>query len=372
MLNVVMAGGGTAGHVNPLLATAHAVGERGGQVVAVGTAGGLETTLVPGAGLKLETIARVPFPRRPNLDVVRFPGKYRGAVAEAGRILDAASADVAVGFGGFASTPLYAAARKRGIPVVIHEQNAKPGLANRYGALFAKVVALTFPSTPLKARQGQTQTVGLPLRPAIARLATARTEREASLQARNDAAQRLGVDPSLPTLLVTGGSLGAQHLNEVLVASIRKVAESGIQVVHLTGRGKDEPVREAAGGNERYHVLDYLGDMDLAYAVADLVLCRSGAGTVAELCALSLPGFFVPLPIGNGEQEKNAADVIASGGARLVRDKQFDEAVFTREVLPLVGDGARLQRMADAARGLGPVDAAERLAELIIGVGEGR
>ncbi len=361
-VNVVLAGGGSAGHVNPLLATAHALTERGAAVRALGTREGLEATLVPEAGVSLDLIEKVPFPRRPNLAALRFPGRYRAAVAQAGRVLDEARADVAVGFGGFVSTPLYQAAKKRGIPVVIHEQNAKAGLANRYGARFAAAVGLTFPSTKLKAAHGVTECVGLPLRPAIAELANAREENARGV--RVAAAARLGLDPEKTTLVVTGGSLGAQHLNEVLIASTGKL--EGVQVLHLTGKNKDAPVLAATASLPDYHVLAYLTTMEDAYAVADLVLCRSGAGSVAELSALGLPGFFVPLPIGNGEQEFNASDVVSAGGAKLVRDKNFTPEVFAGEVIPLLRDSARLATMGQAARGLSPVDAADRLAKLVL------
>lgn len=361
-VNVVLAGGGSAGHVNPLLATAHALVERGASVRALGTREGLEATLVPEAGVPLDLIEKVPFPRRPNMAALRFPGRYRAAVAQAGRVLDDAQADVAVGFGGFVSTPLYQAAKKRGIPVVIHEQNAKAGLANRYGARFAAAVGLTFPSTKLTARRGVTECVGLPLRPAIAELAS--TGEKDARAVRVAAAARLGLDPEKTTLVVTGGSLGAQRLNEVLVASLNKL--EGVQVLHLTGKNKDAPVLAATASLPDYHVLAYLTTMEDAYAVADLVLCRSGAGTVAELSALGLPGFFVPLPIGNGEQEFNASDVVSAGGAELVRDKDFTPEVFASKVIPLLHDSARLTSMGQAARGVSPVDAADRLAHLVL------
>lgn len=371
-LNVVLAGGGTAGHVNPLLATAHALAERGATVTAVGTKEGLEATLVPADGFPLEYVERAPFPRRPNLAAVRFPLAFRKAVAQAGAILDRTGAEVAVGFGGFASTPIYVAAMKRGVPVVIHEANAKPGLANKLGARSAAAVALTFASTPLSAPNGITQTVGLPLRPPIARLAAMDAGERAA--ERVAAAARLGLDPSLPTLLVTGGSLGAQHINEVLEQAMEPVADSGIQILHLTGKGKDATVREAlerAGGNSRYTVLDYLATMEDGYAAADLVLCRSGAGTVAELGALGLPGFFVPLPIGNGEQELNAADVIAAGGARLVRNDAFTTNVLINEVLPLAADREALASMAEAARETSPANAAAKLADMVVSLAGG-
>ncbi|MFT0847891.1 undecaprenyldiphospho-muramoylpentapeptide beta-N-acetylglucosaminyltransferase [Actinomycetaceae bacterium L2_0104] len=366
-LSVVLAGGGSAGHVNPLLATAHALKNHNVRVRAVGTKEGLEATLVPEADVELSLIDKVPFPRRPNMAALRFPGRYRGAVAEAGRILDEAGADVAVGFGGFVSTPVYQAAKKRGIPVVIHEQNAKAGLANRYGARFAAAVGLTFPSTNLEAAHGQTRCVGLPLRPAIANLAQARTDDPRAH--REEAASRLGLDPRRTTLVVTGGSLGAQHLNDVVISCAEQLGD--VQVLHLTGNGKDERVREATASLPHYHVLAYLSAMEDAYAVADLVVCRSGAGTVAELSALGLPGFFVPLPIGNGEQEFNASDVVKAGGAELVRDKEFTSQVFSSRVLPLLEDADKLATMGRAARGVSPVDAAERLAALIFEAGAG-
>ncbi len=367
-LRVVLAGGGTAGHVNPLLATASELKRRGVHVSAVGTAEGLEADLVPAAGIELDTIERVPFPRRPNGAMMRFPGKFRAALSHAGEILHTRQADVVVGFGGFVSTPMYQAAKRRGVPVVIHEQNAKQGLANRYGARFAQAVALTFPSTSLVAKKGQTLTIGLPLRPAIAELAAARLNGEAAERAR--AAQLLGLDPDMVTLVVTGGSLGALHLNEVLEQCLPLLHD--VQVLHLTGRGKDGPIRAAAASMPHYHVLDYLSAMENAYAVADLVLCRSGAGTVAELSALGIPAFFVPLAIGNGEQELNAADSIRAGGAELVRDKDFDSQVFSQRVMPLLTSPSRLTEMGRVARGVSPVDAAARLADLIISVGKAR
>lgn len=371
-MKVVLAGGGTAGHVNPLLATAKALTERGIDVCAIGTEEGLEAELVPAAGIEFFEIPRVPLPRRIGKGLFEFPGKYKGAVARAGQVLDGTGAAVAVGFGGFASTPLYAAARKRSLPFVVHEQNVKPGLANRYGARKAAVVALTFRSTRLLASSGATRVVGLPLRQKIADLAALRDDADARGSAHVAAAEELGVDPALPTLLVTGGSLGAKHLNDVLVQASPAFDEAGIQVVHLTGRGKDGPVRKASAKAANYRVIDYLTDMELAYAVADLVLCRSGAGTVAELAALGIPGYFVPLPIGNGEQEKNAAEAVRAGGARLVRDRDFSLKNVTDEIIPLVLDGDRLAAMSTALSELMPVDADRRLAQLIEETGERR
>ncbi|SDN17801.1 UDP-N-acetylglucosamine-N-acetylmuramylpentapeptide N-acetylglucosamine transferase [Actinomyces ruminicola] len=374
-LRVLLAGGGTAGHVNPLLATAAALrdaasgGDPDTRILVLGTREGLEERLVPEAGYPLAHVPRVPMPRRPTGDLLLLPRRLRGAVTAAGQAIEQIGADVVVGFGGFVSTPAYLAARSAGVPVVIHEQNARPGLANRLGARWAAVVALTFASTPLAAAHGRTEVTGLPLRPAIGGLVS-RLQADADA-ARREGAAALGLDPEAPTLLVTGGSLGAQHLNEVMCDCAGSLPAE-LQVLHLTGRGKDAPVRtaleQAAEGApgllERYHVLDYLTAMEQAYACADGVICRSGAGTVAELTALGLPALYVPLPIGNGEQRLNAADCVAAGGGRLVGDAELDvDAVL--DFTALLTDSSRRAAAAAAAASTGVRDGAQRLAALI-------
>lgn len=356
--SVVLAGGGTAGHVNPLLAVADELRRRHPDIAitVLGTAEGLEAELVPARGYPLVTVPRVPLPRRPTLDWFRLPGRLRRAVAVAREAT--ADAQAVVGFGGYVSTPAYLAARGR-VPVVIHEQNARPGLANRLGARWAAAVAVTFPGTPLR---GAT-TTGLPLRPPVAALAAARQADAAA--ARRAGAEALGLDPSATTLLVTGGSLGALSLNRALSAAAPDLVGAGVQVLHLTGAGKDEAVRDAAGGLAGYHVLAYLAEMQHALAVADLVVCRAGAGTVSELAALGIPAVYVPLPVGNGEQRLNAQPVVAAGGGLLVPDARLDAAWVRTELVPLLSDRSRLDALAGAARSVGQVDGAARVVDLV-------
>lgn len=356
--SVVLAGGGTAGHVNPLLAVADELRRRhpGVAITMLGTAEGLEAELVPTRGYPLVTVPRVPLPRRPTLDWFRLPGRLRRAVAVAREAT--ADAQAVVGFGGYVSTPAYLAARGR-VPVVIHEQNARPGLANRLGARWAAAVAVTFPGTPLRGAV----TTGLPLRPPVAELAAARQADAAA--ARRAAAVALGLDPDATTLLVTGGSLGALSLNRALSAAAPDLVGAGVQVLHLTGAGKDEAVRDAVGGLAGYHVLAYLAEMQHALAVADLVVCRAGAGTVSELAALGIPAVYVPLPFGNGEQQLNAQPVVAAGGGLLVPDARLDAAWVRTELVPLLGDRSRLDAMAGAARSVGQVDGAARVVDLV-------
>ena len=361
---IVLAGGGTAGHVNPLLSTALELRSRGYDVVALGTSQGLETTLVPAAGVELVTIERVPLPRKPSLQFFSLPGRMKRAIAQCRSALG--GADALVGFGGYVSTPAYLAARKMSLPIIIHEQNARPGLANRVGARWASTLGLTFPSTPLKAKHGVTVVTGLPLRPAIQALAAARTTEEGRESARRLAASKLGVDPDMQTLLITGGSLGALNVNRAMVKVAAELPD-GVQVVHLTGKGKDQEVRDAvkaAGVADRWHVIDYLSTMEDALAVADLVVCRSGAGTVAEMTALGLPCVYVPLPIGNGEQKLNAADHVAQGGALLVADHELTADYVRGTIFPLPGS-EKLSEMAIASRALARPDGAQQLADLI-------
>ncbi len=362
-LRFLLAGGGTAGHVNPLLATAHVLRERGHHVEVLGTAEGLESKLVPEAGYALHTIPKVPIPRRPSPQLFTVPKRLKTATDRARAALE--GIDVLIGYGGYVSAPAYFAAQKVGVPFVVQEQNVRPGWANRVGARNAVAVSLAFPQTKLVAAKGETVFTGLPLRHQIMELARTRSQPQLAHSARVDAAAAFGLDPDMPILLVTGGSLGAAHLNEVVVQAAPSFAGRA-QILHATGRGKAAQVISAAENAKdvTWVVREYLSNMDQALAAADLVLCRSGAGTVAELGVLGLPAFYVPLPIGNGEQRRNAEQQIAAGGALVVEDKDFDEDVVTSRVLPLLDDARRLQQMGDANRSTSPGDGAALLADL--------
>ena len=350
--SVLLAGGGTAGHVSPLLALADCLRRRDPAVAvaALGTSTGLEARLVPDRGYPLHEVPRVPFPRRPNAAMLRLPGNLRSAVAAAEAAIDATGAQVVVGFGGFVASPAYLAARRRGVPVVVHEQNARPGLANRLGARVAAEVGVTFPGTPLR---GATVT-GMPLRQEIAGLDRAAL--------REQALAHFDLEDA-PTVLVTGGSLGAARLNAAFAGASRAFGEGGVQVLHVTGTGKG--VEPEASDGAAYRVLEYCDRMDLAYAAADLVVARAGANTVCELTAVGLPAVYVPLPIGNGEQRLNAATVVGAGGGLLVEDAAVDAAWAREVVLPLTRDRDRLEAMSRASASVGERDGDEKLADLV-------
>ncbi|WP_028279013.1 undecaprenyldiphospho-muramoylpentapeptide beta-N-acetylglucosaminyltransferase [Arthrobacter sp. H5] len=355
--SVVLAGGGTAGHVSPLLAIARALSaaDPTTQITAVGTASGMETRLVPAAGYRLETIDRVPMPRRPSVDLLKLPVRLIRAVRQSVRIVDSVGADVVVGVGGYVSTPIYLAAWLRRIPVVIHEANAQPGLANRLGARIAHTVAVAFKGTGLPREQW----VGMPMRSEISGL-----DRD---RAREAARATLELDSAVPTLIVTGGSSGAASINRAVAGAVPSLDTSGVQLLHITGKGKQ--ILDDGGSPvsaQGYRQVEYVDGMETVYAAADLLLARAGAATVCEVSAVGLPAVFVPLPHGNGEQRRNAQSLVAARGALLVDDAQLSADWLVREVFPLLLDRGELNRMSQASAALGVRDADIRMAQLVL------
>jgi len=362
--SIVLAAGGTAGHVEPALTLADELlrQEPGTTITVIGSDRGLEGTLVPARGYRLVALPAVPLPRRASLSLVSLPRRLQGATRSAGAALQAASADVVVGFGGYAALPAYLAARRAGIPLIIHESNAKAGLANRIGARLTTHVYAVHPQALTGARY-----MGLPLRPAIAGL-----DRAAG---RSQAREFFGLPQQGPVLLVFGGSQGAQHLNRVLDLSLSTLLDAGISVLHAFGSANAEP-----GERPGYRPVPFIDRMDLAYAAADFALTRAGAMTCAELAAVGLPAAYVPLPVGNGEQRLNALPAVRSGAGLIVDNQDLTAQWLCTTIPTLMHDGARLTQMADAASRLGSLDAASQLAELVLQVarqhqgrkGEGR
>ncbi|WP_193614875.1 undecaprenyldiphospho-muramoylpentapeptide beta-N-acetylglucosaminyltransferase [Nocardioides lijunqiniae] len=354
-MRVLLAGGGTAGHTSPLLATADALRrlDPDVEITCLGTPRGLENTVVPAAGYPLELIPPVPMPRRPNADLLRVPGRLRGAVKETLAILDRVRPDVVVGYGGYVSMPAYLAARRRRLPLVVHEQNTVPGLANKAGARVATRVAVSFPDTPLP----RAEYVGLPIRRMISQLDRAALRAEARAF--------FGLDPDRPTLVVTGGSQGARRLNQAVSGASTALGEAGVQVLHVVGpKGEAAPGPATATGAP-YVVVSFVDRMDLALAAADLMVCRAGASSVVEAAASGVPAIFVPLPIGNGEQARNARPVVDAGGALLVDDADLTADWVAATVPALATDPARLAAMSLAATALVPRDADDRLAAIV-------
>ncbi|MEO3759114.1 undecaprenyldiphospho-muramoylpentapeptide beta-N-acetylglucosaminyltransferase [Mycobacterium sp. B14F4] len=361
-VSVVLAGGGTAGHVEPAMAVADALTalDPGVRITALGTVRGLETRLVPERGYRLQLITPVPLPRKLSGDLLRLPARVRRAVRETRAVLDEVDADVIVGFGGYVAVPAYLAARggprRRRVPVVVHEANASAGWANKVGARGADRVLAAVADPGLR----RVEVVGVPVRAAITSLDR--------IALREQARAHFGFDPDARVLLVFGGSQGAQSLNRAVAAAAKDLAAAGVSVLHAHGPKNTLELREPADGDPPYVAVPYLDRMDLAYAAADLAICRSGAMTVAELTAIGLPAVYVPLPIGNGEQRLNALPVVDAGGGLLVDDADLTPSFVADTVVVLLTDTGRLQAMTAAAALAGHRDAAQRVAQIALDV----
>ena len=348
----LLAGGGTAGHVNPLLAVADRIrrDDPNSTILVLGTAEGLEARLVPARGYQLLVVEALPFPRRPNRYAFGFPRRLRRAVDVVQSLIRTHGVDVVVGFGGYASAPAYLAARREGIPIAIHEANVRPGLANRLGARFTDFVGVAFRATRIHAATW----VGMPLRLEIEQL-----DRFAL---RSEALRFFGLVDSQPILLVSGGSSGARRINETVADSITTILGLGWQVIHLTGAYREStPDRKLPG----YVVLKYCDRMELALAVTDLSLGRAGTSTVAELTALGIPAVFVPYPSGNGEQRLNCREAEQAGGAIVVSDREFTPAWVSRELVPVLQKRAMIAMMAARISTVGVRDGTDQMVALV-------
>ncbi|HZM80674.1 MAG TPA: undecaprenyldiphospho-muramoylpentapeptide beta-N-acetylglucosaminyltransferase [Candidatus Limnocylindrales bacterium] len=362
MKSVVLAGGGSGGHIYPLLAFADCVRRHdlGVRITCLGTPRGLETDLIPAAGYDLRHIPAYQLPRSINMNLVRTPDRMWRSARAARAILDEVEADVVVGFGGYVSVPAYLAAWRRRTPIVIHEVNVPPGIANKLGMRFTKHVAVGFPHQPQQSSAlRRAEVVGIPLRTAISHL-----DRGAM---RERARAHFGLDPHRPTLFVFGASQGARSINLAVAGAAKALTEAGIQVLHVIG-ARNEDVEVPPGLAAPYVRVKFINEMELGYAAADLTLCRGGAMTCAETSAVGMPAVFVPLPYGNGEQRRNALPVVEAGGGLLVDDAELTPAWIEQNVVPLVTNSSRLASMSAAASAYGRRDGDERLRRFVLAV----
>ncbi|MFI5933415.1 undecaprenyldiphospho-muramoylpentapeptide beta-N-acetylglucosaminyltransferase [Actinoplanes sp. NPDC051494] len=358
--SVVLAGGGTGGHIYPLLAFADALRRHFPEVriTTLGSPKGMENELIPPAGYDLRVIPAFQLPRSVNLNLLRTPDRMYKSAHAAGQILDEVKADVVVGFGGYVSVPAYLAAWRRELPIVIHEVNVPPGVANRMGMKFTKNIAVGFPGQPAAAESlRDAKVVGVPLRTAIARM-----DRPTL---RPQALQHFGLRPDLPVLFVSGGSSGARTINLAVAGAAKKLSHAGIQVLHVQG-GRNDPFDVPSDLPVPYVVVPYLSDMQLGYAAADLMLCRGGAITVAETTAIGMPAVYVPYPHSNQEQKRNALPVVDAGGGLLVDNAELTPEWIEQTIIPLARDPQRLSVMGGAAGSYGRRDGDEALLDFVV------
>ncbi len=373
-MRVLITGGGTGGHLYPALAVARALKERDPQVKVgfVGTRAGLEKRVVPAQGLPFWEVPAARLPRRPGREMLSFPFVLASGYRAARSVVREFSPHVVFATGGYVSAPLVLAAARERVPVVLHEQNYVPGLANLLLGAFAAKICTTF---PWQARlwRGKVVHTGLPVRPEVLRAGRA------------EGAAFLGLRPDLLTLLVMGGSQGARRVNELMLAFYGHAARRGaslpsFQVIHLTGREQyawvcAEARRRGieAGKIGKLIIKPYLEEIWYALAAADLVVSRAGAATLAEVTVRGLPAVLIPYPHAAGNhQYHNALYLARSGAAVLLPEQEATPEVLVEVVGGQLRDAARRQEMGEKARAFSRPRAGEEIAGLVLGLGGAR
>ena len=348
-MRFLLAGGGTGGHVNPLLALAENLRSTGHEAIALGTKEGLEARLVPQRGFELLTIARLPLPRKFSLAALIFPFRLVTASLRVLQIIRKRKVQAVIGFGGYASAPAYLGAWLARVPIVVHEANARAGFANKLGAKLTKHVAICFPNTDLSPAK----LVGMPLRQEFQSIGRI-DEQQARVE--------LGLDPSLPTLLVTGGSQGAKSINLAVEKARTDLRAAGIQVLHIVG-----PVAGLSEVSEPgYKRIIYCDAMSVAIAASDFAISRAGASTVSEFTAFSLPALYVPYPVGNGEQKFNVEQVVSAGGGIVVADSELSASFISERVIPIISHRQTLEQMSRNAGSVAILDATAQLQAMLL------
>lgn len=355
-MKILFAGGGTAGHIEPALAVARKWSERYPQaeIIFIGTDSGLENVLVPSAGFQLCHIPKVTIARKLSLSLLKVPFQLISAIRKSSALLK--DVDCAIGFGGYVSAPLYCAAFLTRTPFVIHEQNARPGWANRVGALLTPYLAVTYPVT--NGTLAKAELTGLPLRADVLKaLANSQQDWEgARVAAKRSLGLRYNFDPTKPLIFIFGGSQGSVAINSVIEHARPILEESGAVVLH--GVGKSNPL---PASSKTYIPLSYIDEMATCYLAADLLISRSGAVTCAEAAALARFSLFIPLPIGNGEQALNADSLVKAGRAEILEQSKFNAAWIRSNIARLISRSGEQSPSGDASS----ASAADKIVEII-------
>jgi UDP-N-acetylglucosamine--N-acetylmuramyl-(pentapeptide) pyrophosphoryl-undecaprenol N-acetylglucosamine transferase len=364
-MRILIAGGGTAGHVFPSLAVAERLSSRGARVEFVGSTDGQEATLIPAAGYPFHPIPALPLRRELSVRAALAPAVALRSAIACRPLVRGASA--VLGMGGFASIPAVLAARTAGVPRVLHEQNAVPGLANRALARVASAIGITFEDSRRRlSGRARIETTGLPVRKEILAVQTRREELAA------EARRTFELVPGRVTVLVTGGSQGALQIDRAVAGAIALLSDRrDLQLVVLTGRAHEAVVADAAARSMDLVVrtIPFLDRIELALAVADLAVARAGANTVNELAVSGLPAILVPYPYAtDAHQDANARELERAGAAELVPDRDLTPDRLAERLAALIGDDERRSSMAKASRSWAKPDADERLAELVVAV----
>lgn len=364
MKRIILSGGGTGGHIYPAVAVAEALKRRlgdGVEILFVGAEGKMEMEKVPALGYRIEGLPIAGLQRRLDWRNLVVPFKALKSIRRAKRIIRDFGADVVVGFGGYASAPVLWAAQRMGIPTVIQEQNSYAGVTNKILARGARRICTAYENMERFFPAGKITLTGNPLRGRFSKQGADRAE----------ALAYYGFTADMPVVLVVGGSLGTRSLNEMMKAWIVETGgKTPVQVIWQTGKYYEREMQAFLAAHPAEHVWQraFIDRMDYAYAAADLVVSRSGAGTVSELCLVAKPVLFVPSPnVAEDHQTKNARALEAKGAAVVVPDAEC-RATAMRRALDLLGDREGLEAMSRSLESLARPDAAEQIVDEILRV----
>ncbi len=356
MRRLLIAGGGTGGHLYPGIAVAAEAVKEGIEVLFVGTAQGIETRVVPREGFNLKLIDAGRFKGMGASQKIKTVLSVPAGAAQAAGVIREFKPNAVLGVGGYASFPAVLAARLMGKPVILQEQNAAPGLANKWLGKIADRVCLGFQAGETFFPAGKCVLTGNPIRRGLLDVK------------KEDALMSMGLHGNKTTVLVTGGSGGASRINRAVAGALQGLSgmKDKLQFIHQTGQRDYEETAAAYGGAGFVcRVMPYIYDMASAYACADIVVCRSGALTIAEVTALGKPAVLIPYPFAaDNHQEKNAREMETVGAARVVLDREATGERLADEIRSLLSDAGTIPRMQERSRALGRPDAAVRVLEI--------
>ncbi|MFM9007918.1 MAG: undecaprenyldiphospho-muramoylpentapeptide beta-N-acetylglucosaminyltransferase [Bacteroidota bacterium] len=358
-MRVVISGGGTGGHIFPAIAIANALRSIRPETefLFVGAEGRMEMEKVPAAGYDIVGLPIAGIKRELSVDNLRFPFKLVRSLMKAGSVVRKFNPDVAVGVGGYASGPMLYIASRRGVPTLIQEQNSFPGITNRLLSRKASAICVAYPGMERFFPADRIVFTGNPVRKELLDTAGLRDE----------AFRFFGLDPSLPTLLVVGGSQGARSINQAVRSGIELLNAAGVQLIWQTGKAFLQDARKAVAPlGAKAWVDAFITRMDLAYANSDVVIGRAGASTVSELCIVRKPAILVPLPTAaEDHQTKNCKALVDQGAAILVTDDQASSRLI-HDALELLRNPDRRRSLAEKLGSLARPHAAEEIAQHVI------
>ncbi|MCU0338895.1 MAG: undecaprenyldiphospho-muramoylpentapeptide beta-N-acetylglucosaminyltransferase [Spirosomaceae bacterium] len=360
MKKVIISGGGTGGHIYPAIAIANALKEADAsiEILFVGALGKMEMEKVPKAGYNIIGLPITGIKRELSVDNLSFPLKLVRSLLKARSIIKDFKPDVAVGVGGFASGPLLMIASLMGIPTLIQEQNSYAGITNKLLAKRAKAICVAYPNMERFFPKNKIIVTGNPVRSDILDAASKRQV----------AYEHFGLNPNRKTLLVIGGSLGAKTINESIEAGLKMLTDAGYQVLWQTGKPYAERAQDAVKKIANVVASDFIYEMDLAYAVSDVVVSRAGALSVSELCLVAKPAILVPFPFASEDhQTQNAMSLVEQNAALLVKDKDAKEELV-QTALRLLQDADKQRELSQNIQKLAKPNAAKEIAEVVRGL----